>query len=634
MKKVYPALVVILLFFTLFLNSSFALENNKCYDCHDIAVEKFSSSVHGGLMCISCHEDIKKLPHVPKPAPVKCASCHEDAEKEYKKSIHFQGFKNGIKKTPLCRDCHGTHYIFGTKNKASLVYPTNLPKTCARCHADESLVKEYHIPVPQPYKAYMKGIHGRALFERGEVFAANCSSCHGYHNIKSARDVSSPIYKWNIPGMCSKCHLGIYREWKEGVHGSAAERGVSDAPVCTTCHGEHEIFIAKDHGSDVFAGSISKLSVSKTCSQCHGSERLIKKYGLPSTKVATYDDSYHGLADKYGDTTVANCASCHGAHAILPSSNPNSLVSPQNLRITCGKCHPGATQNFAKGLVHGGIKTLYNMPEMAKYYVKNFYIFLILIVVLGMVLHNGLDFLVKLRTRYSLKKAEGEFLRFSLSQRLQHIFMFSSFIILALSGFALRYKVGFPFLHGDTDALLRSYIHRGAAIVFVCVSMYHFLHLLKIFVDGRKKGDKLSKIFPMLPVVKDIRDAGVMLQYYVGLRSEPPKFGRYGYIEKLEYLALVWGAVIMIVTGIMLWFEDATMIYIPKWGIDIASIIHFYEAILACLAIVVWHFYFVILNPDVAPMNMVWLTGKLSREEMKHEHPLEIEETEKEKESD
>ena len=627
MKNVYSVLVVsTLLFFTLLLGHSFALENNKCYECHDTDAKKFSSSAHGALECINCHKDIEKLPHASKPAPVKCALCHGDAEKGYKQSIHFQGGKNGIKKIPSCHDCHGTHYILGPKNRDSLVYPTKLPQTCARCHADESLVKEYHIPVPQPYKAYMKGIHGRAVIDKGEVFAANCSSCHGYHNIKSARDVSSSIYKWNIPVMCSKCHPGIYEEWEKGVHGSAAKRGVSDAPVCTTCHGEHEILSVKGSGSGVHEGStISKLSVSKTCSQCHGSERLIKKYGLPSGKVTTYDDSYHGLADKYGDTTVANCASCHGAHAILPASNPKSLVSPQNLRITCGKCHPGATQNFAKGLVHGGIKALYKIPELVKYYVKKFYIFLIVIVVLGMVLHNGLDFLAKLRTRYRLKKAEGEFLRFSLSQRIQHVFLFSSFIILAISGFALRYKVGFPFLHGDTNALLRSYIHRGAAIVFVCVSIYHLFHLLKIFVDGRKKGEKLSHIFPMLPGVKDIRDAVVMLQYYVGLRSSPPKFGRYSYMEKLEYLALIWGAAIMIVTGIMLWFEDATMIYVPKWGIDIAGIIHFYEAILACLAIVVWHFYFVILNPDVAPMNMVWLTGKLSREEMEHEHQLELE---------
>lgn len=96
----------------------------------------------------------------------------------------------------------------------------------------------------------------------------------------------------------------------------------------------------------------------------------------------------------------------------------------------------------------------------------------------------------------------------------------------------------------------------------------------------------------------------------------------------MEYWAVVWGTVIMGLTGVILWFENFFLKYVTNTGMDIASTIHYYEAILASLAIVVWHFYFIFLNPDVYPMNKAWLKGYLSREEMEKEHPLELAESE------
>jgi len=81
----------------------------------------------------------------------------------------------------------------------------------------------------------------------------------------------------------------------------------------------------------------------------------------------------------------------------------------------------------------------------------------------------------------------------------------------------------------------------------------------------------------------------------------------------------------MTLTGAILWFDNTSMGYITKLGFDIARLVHFYEAILATLAIIVWHFYFVIFNPDVYPMNLSWLTGRLSEKEMHEDHPLELE---------
>lgn len=108
-----------------------------------------------------------------------------------------------------------------------------------------------------------------------------------------------------------------------------------------------------------------------------------------------------------------------------------------------------------------------------------------------------------------------------------------------------------------------------------------------------------------------------------------PLFERFGYIEKAEYWALVWGVIVMAVTGFIMWFDNYFMGQLTKLGWDISRTIHFYEACLATLAILAWHFYFVLFNPDIYPMSTAWLTGKISEEEMADEHPLELEKLKK-----
>ena len=107
---------------------------------------------------------------------------------------------------------------------------------------------------------------------------------------------------------------------------------VSDAPVCTDCHGEHLILAPKQAGSLVNASRVSTV----TCGRCHGEERLAVRYNLPTDVVPSYADSYHGLASREGSQTVANCASCHGVHNIFPPSDPRSTVNPANLPRPAG----------------------------------------------------------------------------------------------------------------------------------------------------------------------------------------------------------------------------------------------------------------------------------------------------------
>jgi cytochrome b subunit of formate dehydrogenase len=165
----------------------------------------------------------------------------------------------------------------------------------------------------------------------------------------------------------------------------------------------------------------------------------------------------------------------------------------------------------------------------------------------------------------------------------------------------------------------RSLLHRISAVVMIIVSLYHIYY---IFFTER--GKQLFK--DILPKRQDLYDALGVAKFNLGLSKTKPKLDRFSYIEKAEYWALIWGTIIMSVTGLVMWFYYTLFIGLfSKLGWDIARTIHYYEAWLATLAIIVWHFYFVIFNPDVYPMNTSWITGLLTEEEMAEEHPAELE---------
>ena len=216
---------------------------------------------------------------------------------------------------------------------------------------------------------------------------------------------------------------------------------------------------------------------------------------------------------------------------------------------------------------------------------------------------------------------ERYFKRMTLNERIQHIILMSSFFTLVLTGFPVTFPDSpvastiIGLLGGFT---MRSAIHRFAAIILACLTVYHTFYIV-LTKQGR------SEIIAMMPKVKDGLDAIQMLKFYVGLAPNTPRFDRFNYIEKFEYLALAWGTVVMVVTGLILWFQDQAMEFLPKWALDIAKVIHSYEALLAFLAIIIWHFYHVHLNPEVFPMSRVWLNGEISEHELKTLHPLEYE---------
>ncbi len=212
------------------------------------------------------------------------------------------------------------------------------------------------------------------------------------------------------------------------------------------------------------------------------------------------------------------------------------------------------------------------------------------------------------------------FLRWTLQERIQHWLLAASFIVLVFTGFALEYPDSWwawPFVVIAPAVDLRGSLHRIAATVNIILAFYHILWLI-ISPRGR------AQFRFMLLRRQDFRDLIHMMRYNLGKTDQHPRFGHFTYWEKFEYWALIWGTVIMAVTGLMLWFENAALRLVPLKILELATAIHLYEAILASLAILVWHFYFVIFSPAVYPMNFSMITGYLSREEMQQEHAIEL----------
>lgn len=124
-----------------------------------------------------------------------------------------------------------------------------------------------------------------------------------------------------------------------------------------------------------------------------------------------------------------------------------------------------------------------------------------------------------------------------------------------------------------------------------------------------------------MPRLKDARDLWSMLRHNMGLSKERPTFGAFSYAEKVEYLAYIWGSAVMAVTGFLLWFNTTTLTYLPSWVADAATVTHFYEAVLATLSILVWHFYMVVFDPAVYPMDVSWITGQVPADHLRETRP-------------
>lgn len=625
----------------------FALTDSEgCLSCHGAkdfvdanvpgetleAVLSYRESIHGAVIeCSGCHGGHDMRPADDPASNVArlnvaetCAACHGDVAAHYLNSDHYQALKGGFDGAPTCTDCHGEHDIHRITDSASPMSREHEVTVCLNCHLNEPGVQERMTHSAGFIAGYENSVHGRAAAS-GNLDAPVCSDCHGAHDAMKAGNPASLVNKNNLAETCGTCHEDIATQFKASSHGTALASGNMDSPTCTDCHSEHSIVKADDPNSPVASANVSQA----VCSPCHSSYKLSAKYGFPSDRADTFGDSFHGFAGRLGEKEVANCASCHGVHDILPSTDPASRVHKDKLTATCGTCHPGATARFAEGSVHI-VRT--EAGDRLLFWIGRIYLIMIVVIIGGMFVHNGMDWLRKVSDTYRVRvglavaphapstlEPQKLYVRMTVGERWQHAFLAISFILLTITGFMLRYPDAgwvdlFRALFGEWLVPIRSWGHRIAGLAMLAVSFYHLWYI--IFT---KRGRQFVADIWLKP--SDLAEVWQSLRYMAGFTDERPRYDRFNYIEKAEYWALVWGTLVMGVTGLILWFEDR----FAKVVFDVSETVHFYEAWLAFLAIVVWHFYYVILNPDVYPLNFTFLTGKVSEKDMEHEHPRELE---------
>lgn len=620
------ALVAALVFGAMSSAPAFAAdeEPESCLDCHAanatktgapagkrVDAEAFRASLHR-KSCVQCHEDMEEVPH-PKgarPSKVDCATCHEDSQTKFLATPHGKIAADASDKGPTCATCHPPHAIVAAKDPASSVHKTNLLETCGQCHGGDRAAGGR---TPRTAADYAKSVHGVELLQKHNEKAPGCTDCHPIHTMRRDLDPASKTFKPNIPALCGGCHAEIAAEYRGSIHGEALAKGKMDSPACNDCHSEHSIARKEAPDSSVFAGHVSL-----TCSGCHAAERITRRYGLATDRVATYRDSYHGLADLGGSSAAANCASCHGFHDVRPSTDPKSRIHRDNLLATCRQCHQGAAAGFIEGKVHA---TSDPVDERAAWWVGTIYLWLIPATIGGMLLHNAVIFLRYVGDKRRAQKASTTYVRFRPFEIAVHSSVAASFIVLAITGFALAFPEA-AWVKGlaaaGMDEAVRGWVHRAAAVVFSVASVAHIVYV----VATRHGRYAFGRI---LPRMQDLRDARQNMLWHLRLTDVRPRFDRFDYTMKVEYWALAWGSLVMGVTGGLLWFKEEVSAWVPRWIVFVGERVHYYEAILAVLAIVVWHFFFVIFHPAEYPMNLTWLTGRKTAHEMEEAHPVEYE---------
>ncbi|MBU1937522.1 cytochrome b/b6 domain-containing protein [bacterium] len=595
----------------------------SCFECHSEIKEKFRTSVHADIQgnralshCFDCHgEHRSRAPsdttlHVlnETPAEATCGACHAESVARYNQSLHAYALERGSPRAPRCESCHGAHSIYRIDDPRSPVHRSREMQTCAKCHSRIGLAEDPDIRMPLSFENYMESTHGK-LLAQGNVDVPVCTDCHGGHSILPRSDPRSTVAHLNIHETCGQCHDEARKEYLSSIHYRALEFGIEYSPTCTGCHGEH--LVVSPRRTRLEGGRAQ--TADEVCVHCHNDPVILRKYGLDPEVVSTYEDSYHGLATRSGRKDTPSCPDCHMAHGVRTQRDSLSTINPVNLTATCAKCHPRANNEFAASYTH---RALQPRRGGLNWWIAQIYWIAIIAIIGGMILHNLIIMNYQM-LQAKKRQTTGRLIeRFDTHALVQHMALSVAFILLAITGFALKYPdawwVRMLSAVGFTEGL-RSLLHRIMAVILVAVSVYHTVYLLMM----RKGRDEFKAL---LPEKSDFVDLINTMRFYLGLGKRTPEYGRYDYMQKAEYWALIWGTLVMIATGFILWFPSELSPLLPSWVISAAQTIHLYEAWLATLAIVVWHFFFVIFHPEEYPMSWTWLTGKISEEAVRHRH--------------
>jgi len=590
-----PGTGLIVLASLLFAVGAVRADDAACLECHKDAA--FASPAHPETKCAECHTNIGVDHKDALPAELKmepdaiCAQCHGMAAKQLPKSVHSDH---------TCKKCHGpAHKIDVATSDDAKMSALGQLKNCGKCH-DE---------VVQNYK---DSVHGKGLLLSGLTQASpSCSDCHGTHNIQKHDAEKARTGHLKSPETCGACHTEVLKHWQdESAHGIAWKEG-RNGPVCVDCHMD-------EHGVNDPTSAAMRKHVPGDCGNCH------------KELMESFRDSFHGKATELGWSSVAMCSDCHTPHQSLAASDPRSSINPAHLKETCGRCHEKEVQTagFMTFDPHVNPKDPKTLPQLRWTY------YFMTGLLLGVFAFFGLHLLLWLQ-RGLVGKLRGEFKsghggagpyvkRFSRGQIWIHISIVVSFLLLSITGLPLKFAAApwaetmIKYLGGAQSAGI---LHRiGAIITFG----YFAVHLVNLGYQMFFKGQKgfLWGWRSMVPQLTDVRDFIANMKYFLYLGPKP-KFDRFTYWEKFDYLAVFWGVAMIGFSGLMLWFPEFFAKVVPGWVLNAAYIIHSDEALLATGFIFLFHFFHTHLRPEAFPMDPVIFTGSMPLERFKEERPLE-----------
>ncbi len=606
------------------------MADRDCLRCHEredirsskdghslrVRLDSLATSVHVKIRCSQCHTDV--APSHVRPcetikSKVNCASCHAEVGDQYRLSTHGQLEAKNDPNGPSCKQCHGTHGVLGKANPQSPIFPTQIPTLCGRCHrTGEKAARLYTGTETKIVENYTESIHGKGLLESGLVVTATCTSCHTAHSVLPHDSTTSSVNRHNLPQTCGRCHEGIAKQFARSVHSELVTQTDKKLPVCEDCHSAHRIGRTDAEGF--------KLKIMGQCGSCH------------EAIAESYFDTYHGKVSRLGYTKTAQCYDCHGSHDILRVADVRSKLSRQNVVQTCQKCHPGANRRFAGYLTHVTHHDLSKYPVLFWVFWGMTALLVVTFTVGGAHTLMWLPRALQMRQEFGrhppAREGELEYERFTRLNRVLHIAMIVSFISLALTGMTLKFSytrwasVVSHVLGGFESA---GFIHRFAAVIMVAVFITHVVDVIK-----RKRRDKTTwkdLVFgpgSMMFNKRDLNELIGSVKWFLG-KGKRPTYGRWTYWEKFDYFAVFWGIFVIGSTGLTLWFPTFFSRFLPGWFINVATIVHSDEALLATGFIFTIHFFNTHLRPEKFPMDLVVFTGRMTVDELKHDKPDEYE---------
>jgi cytochrome b subunit of formate dehydrogenase len=438
-------------------------------------------------------------------------------------------------------------------------------------------------------------------------------NCHSSHGELPPDDPESTVNPANLPETCGQCHHGIAEAFASSIHATGEPKNGVQLPVCEDCHSSHSIRRADAPGF--------RNRMMEQCGQCHKEE------------TETFFETFHGKVSRLGTEGAAKCSDCHGSHQILPPTNPASTLSRANVVQTCAQCHPGSNRRFAGYLTHATHHDKERWPWL--YWSFRFMTLLLVGTLTFALIHTG-AWLVRLwlsrdqwRHIKAMARLEGEqklFRRFTRFQRAQHLTMMISFFTLALTGMAIKFSYAgwaqtIAWLFGGQPTM--AVLHRIAGLVLIGDFVVHIFKVRKL---KRERGQTWVQLLTGPDTIlfhpRDLRDVIGSIKWFFGMGPRP-SYARYTYWEKFDYFAVFWGVMVIGSTGFVLWFPELLTRVLPGAAINVATIVHSDEALLAVAFIFTIHFFNTHFRPDKFPMDPVIFTGRMTIEELKHDKPDE-----------